>query len=389
MRILVNLLAAITLLVAAPAAHAQVRFVLVTDSGSWTATPRGSSRGQLTAAQERVLNDKINAIVDVFRAAKPIAPPHGYKVAMAASMCVEYSCPKGAPATAELSVIMRPYLRNTSTGVISKVALKYDGAGMDVEINRPRIAWRAYDRQDQLYIEPTVTGHVAGYPVYEHRYLVLTKNRRPLYIPMSEEQFIRNCIAKEKSTLTDTRETIAKGSPLQQWLESSKAGRAGFMEGNAIVARTDPAKARQQRDEYERGMAETERMLRAQEAANTGAITGAATQESSTLAALQAELDGLSAEERSAPAYLPTGRNSSTRASGLMSRPDGDNTQMLIQPNPQFFDSTLPPTAVQIIAIDLPGVRDDLPGNAEDSLLVAVRGALDYGRLAALLDGPQ
>lgn len=333
------------------------------------------------------MNDRAKSMIDVFRAAAPLRPPHGYRVVVAGGLCVDYSCPAGAPATAEMSVLMHPFLRNNTTGVISQAGLKFDGVSIDVELNEPRIAWHAYDAQAHLFLEPQITSHVAGYPVYEHRYLVMMKNPRPLYVPLSQEEFIRGRIAREKALLGDTKQTIAKGSPLQQWLANKKAAMEGFAQGNAIVAQTDPEKAKKQREDFQRGMDETERALRDQESQNTGALTDASNGESNAIRQLEAELAGLSPKERAAPAYLPTGRNRSIRASGLASGPDGANTQMLIVPNPNFFDPKLPRTAIQVIAIDLPGMRDDEPGDHADSLRVAVRGALDYGRLAALLEG--
>lgn len=333
------------------------------------------------------MNDRAKRMIDIFRSAAPLKPPHGYLVVVGGALCGDFSCPAGAPGTAEMSVLMHPYLRNNKTGVISQAGLKFDGVSIDVEVNEPRVAWRAYDAHANLYLEPQITGHVAGYPVYEHRYLVMTKNPRPIYIPLSQEEFIRGRIAREKGLLGDTRETIAKGSPLQQWLANKKATMEGFEQGNAIVARTDPDKAKKQREEFLRGIDETERALRSQESKNMGALTDASSGESNAIRQLEVELAGLSPRERAAPAYLPTGRNKSTRTSGLASGPDGANTQMLIVPNPQFFDRTLPRTAIQIIAIDLPGMRDNEPDDAADSVRVAVRGALDYGRLAELLDG--
>jgi hypothetical protein len=387
LRTIERILAASVMLMAFSPAEAQRVFTLVTDSGRWEPMHSLSSRGQLTAAQDRVLNERVRSIMDVFRSAAPLDPPHGYRVVVGGTLCDTYSCPAGAPATASMSVVMHPFLRNIKTGVISQAGLKFDGVSIDVEVNQARVDWRPYDAQAHLLIEPTVTGHVAGYPVYEHRYLVVTKIPRPLYIPLSQEEYIRGRIASQRTSLGDTKAAIAKGSPLQQWLANRKANTDAFMQGNAIVAQTDPAKAKQQREDYLRGMDETERMLRSQESANTGALADASNGSSRTIRALEAELAGLSPGERAAPAYLPTGRNSSTRASGLASRPDGSNTQMLIVPNPQFFDQTLPRTAIQVITIDLPGMRDNEPDNAADSLRVAVRGALDYARLAALLSG--
>jgi len=374
------------MLVAFSPAGAQRLFTLVTDSGRWEPMHALGSRGQLTGPQEGVLNAELKDIFDVFRSAAPLDPPRGYRVVAGGALCDEHSCPAGAPATALMSVVMHPFLRNIKTGVISQAGLKFDGASIDVELNRVRVAWRPYDAGANLLIEPAVTGHVAGYPVYEHRYLVVTKNPRPLYVPLTQEEYIRGRITHQKAALGDTRETIAKGSPLAQWLANRKATTDAFMEGNAILAQTDPAKAAQQRKDYQRGMDETERMLRSQESANTGALTDASNRSTGTIHALESELAGLSAKDRAAPAYLPTGRNSSRRASGLASGPDGANTQMLIVPNPAFFDPALPRTAIQVITIDLGGMRDDEPRNAADSLRVAVRGALDYGRLGRLLE---
>lgn len=386
LRILERSFAVIVVLTAFSQAGAQRTFTLATDSGRWEPFAPLGSHGQLTVAQERVMNDHARAVMDLFRTAAPLNPPHGFLVAPGGALCDDHSCPSGAPATAHLTVLLHPFLRDVRTGAISQAGLKYDGMSIDVALNQIRVDWRPYDIENQLFVEPAITGRVAGYPVFEHRYLVVTKNPRPIYIPLSQGEYISGFIARERTLLGDTRSTIAKGSALEQWLANRKAATEGFMQGNAIVARTDPAKARQQREEFERGMDETERSLRAQDGANRGALTGAAADASSRIQALDAELAGLSPSERAAPAYLPTGRNSTTRASGLSARPDGANTQMLIRPNPAFFDRKLPRTAIQVITIDLGGMRDDDPRDASDSTRVAARNALDYARLSRLLD---
>jgi hypothetical protein len=98
---------------------------------------------------------------------------------------------------------------------------------------------------------------------------------------------------------------------------------------------------------------------------------------------LQPELAALSAEERRTPAYVGTAESLSRLVAS-----NAEGATALVTLNPAYFDSALPRTAVQLIAIHFSygnRYRDEAPSApdyAPDAIRVwELRKAIDYARL--------
>jgi hypothetical protein len=89
-----------------------------------------------------------------------------------------------------------------------------EGPSLRVSVNTPALAM--YDRRpfrdkegssDKWYLAPKKIGEIAGFPLYENGRVVIIKTKRPLWTPVTREEFVR-------AKIEDWR-----GYPLQEKLE--------------------------------------------------------------------------------------------------------------------------------------------------------------------------
>jgi hypothetical protein len=219
------------------------------------------------------------------------------------------------------------------------------------------------DERGPMFPAPRLIGYEAGFPVYDTGFLVMTKIKRPLWIPVSQERFIRNYIRESKAQLAKSREQAARGTPYEQWLkeEPQRCNERGetarrLEEDYQRLKKSDPQAAENMR----RSMLQTlqlmeqtekeagERMKAEDASFREGTRKGLEFQEQ-FIGKLEAELASLSPAERAAPAYV-FGERAGRRPSGLVDAITR-GCEMLVETNRDFFDPNLPQSAVQLIAL--------------------------------------
>jgi len=190
-----------------------------------------------------------------------------------------------------------------------------------------------YDLQGRLmFLEPVKQGEVGGFPLYQNEMLVIAKNNKPLWVPVTVEQLLKKTLSDFKASLN----SVYKDGPLPE----------GYL----------------QKEDHPMSIA---------------------------IKKLEAELNSLSPEQLKAPAYVVSGWD--TRLESFVVDKSEPGARAVVMYNPDYFDKSLPKTAVQLIIFywtnlvqyqfEAPGFQENPPVAREFEVL----NTLDYKKLAALL----
>ncbi len=216
---------------------------------------------------------------------------------------------------------------------------------------------------DDIWMQPRKVSDFFGYPVYrffnQNRELtVISKRNLPIYIPVTREEFmltlIRNfneLISRDQifAALPETHETllgITEEERINRYAEFEKAYEA--------MHRFDPLLARKLRINLET----TERRLEESETDSSINITLAqfilmqVSVWSEGIGKLRAELNAMSISERRSQAHWSEAEAFTT--SGL-TPPGHPGSYALARLNPEYLDSSLPPTDIQLLVVDWHG----------------------------------
>lgn len=225
------------------------------------------------------------------------------------------------------------------------------------------------DDRGGMYIEPKVTRRIAGYPVYEDRVLIVTNRTHPVLVPVT----VGRVLEARKAEL---RDLIAKGNAAQQDETGSDAMAGAIAQMEALyeqMRQTNPEAAKELKANIEK-MRATTPQVQAVEGQNAATLNASLRRNSDALRRLDAYIASLSPSAREARAYIG-GRHASEW--GLAS-PGDEGALPLASFNDDFFDTTAPRSALQVLAL--------IPrGGEEDAARWKMLESLDYSALAALL----
>ncbi len=180
------------------------------------------------------------------------------------------------------------------------------------------------DEEGPMYFDLPRQADVRGFPYWGKGLAVVTRNERPIFVPVSRERAMRVVLSTGKKGLEGTT------APNQ-----------------------DPGLVRMR----------------------------------TCLAKMEQDLAALSPAERASPAYLAT-----TRVPGhdLLCDPfsssSDPNAQRIIAENPDFYDRSLPVTAIQVVLVNLSMLNTNLAD--QRGQMERIRDGLDFGALAALTEHP-
>lgn len=211
----------------------------------------------------------------------------------------------------------------------------------------------------KMWLAPRRIGTEHGFPVYESRggSVALTKITEPMWLPVSQQDFLKFRIEEMKRELSQAKrvQTRAPGEQESTMAEMRQAVRD--------LARIDPKAAQ----EMQKTLDETARQLRENAPAQSQEWEEGLAKSRQIVRALEAELAGLTAPQRLAPAYFTNARadletvEEEERVNRLQIREQGrlsglvDNGEasgrMVVTINPNFFNRHLPRTAVQLLVV--------------------------------------
>ena len=205
------------------------------------------------------------------------------------------------------------------------------------------------DREGEFYEEPARTADIGGFPTYGD-VLIMAKNGRPVWTPVSRERFLRAFIAKRRPEAANAERYIADQQRKYEAFVAPDAYAARQAKYKAAVDRMaakGAAAAEHERRYWERDEADTLALLKRGASRDpevsvfAGVIAG--------LKAAEEQLAAMSPADRSGPACLLEDTRDPTK-SGLV--PMGTpRCKPLVGKNPNFFDPSLPRSVPQIIVV--------------------------------------
>ena len=355
----------VSLLIAASSAGAEEATIRILSSepGRWRPWTCGSlSKNELktyglTQSDVNAFQVRLRQIAEVFRSSPAWSPPIGADPSLSGSLFMPWSpslaAKKHLPIAGTIMMgsfehyeIIRTegdkeeherYVGGETLHIMIDVNALPKGGGINM----------LSDKEGEFYEEPVRTADMFGFPTYGD-VLIIAKNGRPVWTPISRERFLKAFIAKRRPEAANAERYIADQQRKYEAFIAPDAYAARQVKYKAAVdkmAAKGPAAAEHEQRYWERDEADTLNLLKRgasrdpKDSPFAAMIAG--------LKAAEEQLGAMSPADRSAPACLLEDKLDPSR-SGLvpMGTPD---CKPLVGKNPNFFDPSLPRGVPQII----------------------------------------
>ena len=244
------------------------------------------------------------------------------------------------------------------------------------------------DKDGPLYELPKTTREIAGFPLMGSLLFVTAPNKPPLFEPIASERARRWIIDNLK------RQAAADASIL----EAHQRAYEEFIgpEGRARRAKAIEEAAASQRKPENQEQARRHAVAidqRREQDLKAATIPKAGSPQARTLerlAQLESRLAAMSPEERRGPAWYQRHADGVRRLDyGDIVAPGTAGARPLVVPNPSFFDTSLPKTAMQLVSVPYAGhyLSSRTTGATELAIVVpaTVVEQVDWRAVAALL----
>ncbi len=315
--------------------------------GKWTFSMNesGPDLKKIGAAGQKKLKGSLQEIARLITTTPVMSPPKGFEVRFWGSfsgkdrydICTGKHCPPSRP-TAVLAMMIGRY---ADKGGRLKAAFNTPST-MDVSTNSlgqvfSHLPVLHKDADGYILPEPAAAGERAGMPTYlnnGHAVAVLARKSRPLWLPVSRERYLKAEIAAVSKELGLPPAPVKKGKN-----KPGKGVEVNTQSGMPILVeegRTwiDPAD--------EKAWVEKSRSL-------TGRIKESAEVLKERLLQLQAELAGLTPEQRTVQARVD-GASADGQSPSLLPL-DSSSGVAVVTPNFRYFNPKLPLEALQLVVI--------------------------------------
>jgi hypothetical protein len=289
-------------------------------------------------AQKQAFLRRLEALGEVVRRAAHLNPPLGFQARARADGIATESCnpPCSAePMQGQLTVLLYPFVDvegEPQWGGDVFVSAQFVVNDLERALDTRQPFGELTDATGQrILVAPLLTGHVAGFPVYNNDRLVLARRDRDLWAPVSRGTFLRSAIHQAELRLAEYQ---GKPTLHQEW-EQRKAQ----LERRLIeVDRVKPELSQQLREELKRLEEEVQRTV--------DPIAGEVRYREQQVLQLRARYDGMSEEQRRMPAYYHPERGEDDMG---LAAPDTPGARPLVSLNSGYFDPAQPPSAFQIV----------------------------------------
>lgn len=189
-------------------------------AGLWRAstfhTP-DAANWKLSPAQVNTIHAKLKLISDVFRDVPALKPPVGVEILVNHGAGGNGITSDGGVLRMPPSGIdLRMFVYGQTCESCAVRPAEESSGDIGIEINSIDVLyenWRqpyATDDKGPMFVAPNRVGELAGFPIYEApgrgRKVVLTNgNTRPLWVPVSQERYIRHLLAVAEKSIADYR----------------------------------------------------------------------------------------------------------------------------------------------------------------------------------------
>lgn len=259
------------------------------------------TKGDVEWKTSGIFKPVFDEMCSVIRAWDSIAPPQGLQVRFYG---YEHS----------LEVVFCPYLFEENYRFATE-----SGPNLNIYVNDP-LQMFGSPIASNIFLCPQKAADFLDYPIYrnDHREVtIVCKKKIPLFIPVSQEEYLKALIAKVETDLSGN-----SGSDTQTTLREME-------QAYQKLLKMDKEAAKNFKQELEKFKAET----------NNGEE---ATAVIDPVALLKKELSGLTAEERTRQAYYggAWAMDEYHNASGLVPYENRENGDALARPNPALIDAS-------------------------------------------------
>lgn len=283
--------------------------------------------GRVPSAHRPAVERTLNQLLAATLGSAVLSPPIGYDLkpllfGYAPIKAISAKPPLAARVTGQI------YWQTYQSGIDRVAPTPVAMSAFDVITNDITPIWKekwGRDAQGQMYWEPERDGDRGGFPYHNSDLVVLTHIKRPLIIPVAKERVLRHELAEHRKELKQIH-----------------------------PSQTDLV------------------------AVSNGCIKE-----------VEALLGSLSAAELAEPAYISLIAPPGTRPGRRCTMTVNENAQLarrIMVENPDFFDPSLPITAVQLIVVDYARLGKRTGRGWRLAASERIRNELDYAAIAKLLE---
>lgn len=244
------------------------------------------------------------------------------------------------------------------------------------------------DEEGPLYELPETTREIAGFPLMGSLLFVTPPNKPPLFEPIASERAQRWIIDNLKRQASADASILASAQRQYDAFigAEGRARRAKAIEEAAASQR----KPENQEQARRHAIAIDQRREQDLKAAATPKAGSPQARTLERLAQLESRLAAMSPEERRGPAWYKRHPDGVRRLDyGDIVAPGTVGARPLVVPNPGFFDTSLPKTAMQLVSVPYAGhyLSSRAKGEVERAIVVpaTVVEQLDWRAVAAML----
>jgi hypothetical protein len=332
----------------------------------------------LPAAQQQALIAKINKIREALRATPALADLRGYDWETYAS--IKTGLDASAPVVGVVGYIAFAYFKNPKTGALER---SIEGPPLQIHLNDPEVllpnGLYSVDQDARYTLEPKQIGELDGFPVYDGHFVVMTKSHQPLFVPVTQEQYLTTRIdqaRKELQQMNKKFKDVPEDPHVQQReidsrMAAIRQSRADNEQRWSQMGRW-PGRVAAERAKYD---AKEKQWLAEVEELKTSTPRQRFTRNfQERLNALEQELSNLTSDQKALTAWHPRNPNKN-RASGLAALGSEDGTR-IVTLNPQLFDRTKPRSTIQVLILGttryFPRVYDEVQQQLDKNALLGV-----------------
>lgn len=307
--------------------------------------------------QESLLEGNLKKIISAFNKYEPLNPPQGLDATLFAYAAAnEFPPVSKTRLTGTIELFIMCYQEDQE----GKPATRHETSSvLALYINNPSFLVGS-PILDDIYPCPIKTGDFYSYPINKTgkgEVTVLTNIKRPLYLPVSREDFINRTIAYFQKKIDEAngelKEKDSGLTPKQAFEAGKKQRLKDYNIAYGKLMKMDPKQA----DEYKKSFEQMERDLEEEinksddySVSKKDVINKGNSFLEQTISELHSELEALSPEERKQQAYYSVS-GQDTHISGLVPA-DYEGADALVRVNPNLLDSKRPQSDIQLIIVD-------------------------------------
>ncbi len=267
-----------------------------------------------------------------------------------------------------------------------------------------RERWQT-DERGLTYWEPREIRKVAGFPQYSTGAVVLKRNPRPIWVPVSREWALQRELTMARKNFDAVAKSAAAArafdptANLEKWLSERPERQREMEKSYTEMKRSNPEFAEKIRANFfdlenrvERTMRDVAERQKVAPPYNESRIEAQRRGVEKCIGYLEGELARLSPADRAAPAYvslktIELKRPCPEPGCSYVVDADFPGATRIVTENPDYYDPSLPPSAIQLILVDFSyfegRVRVAPPWR--HAAYERIRDGLDYSALAAML----